>query len=530
MKQEIPKSEIVSVEAKEEGRLPVSDVVAEKNQNGAEKFSLLEDAVFRFMRDGQNPDSILERPLVERQADSKIIQKHWVLFEKSFDDTEFALHVLRCLNQLAQTGEFSTLATRTLGAHVDDLDAYILHPETMRGDSDTVRVAGFEGMAHVARGKDQKDKQIRRAKVLLGKNLPLLFDALERENEGIQYLDVFCDIAYSLDDRDFLLAKEWFNEFLEKEEYAEVESGALLARLAKRISGGNDMNRTVEFSNVLFNKYGWKADEYLRDWGHGSENYDEYLETIPRHLKNMINLERFHPGAVETLRREFRVTHFGRYTFELLEKQYRERNNDKMPYGVIVMPKDDHNGVFNQQVEVLAEFDESLRDAYTTRIVECESKWDIGRMLLTLDKRYGNNHKISFVILGGHGGGEEIRLGDSRNKVGESRERDQIFISDLTKPGPERGSYTRGVIKRISSFFEKDVVIVINSCCSGAKSGIGQRLSKVFGCEVIGPDAPAALVKLKAILSKDGKKLQGIRAKFDVGAHAKAYKKGNPVN
>lgn len=227
----------------------------------------------------------------------------------------------------------------------------------------------------------------------------------------------------------------------------------------------------------------WEISKYIPKEDQAVDIRDAWLEStkkdyvpaiIARNLFAIRSLEQKNQGSVQRLYEEFGIRDFARYPEELLVSQDKNRNDASTPYGVVIYPRNDHNGAFYHPGP-LQELYQDLQGGYHTRIVEAKGKIDIARKLIELDRRYGAQHKISFAILGGHGTQDSIRFGDySHHKT------DKLFTEDLMGYG----------VRRTKHFFEENPTIILDSCSTGARAGIGQKLSQQIGARVIAPDQP----------------------------------------
>ncbi|MFA6552678.1 MAG: hypothetical protein WCT19_04240 [Candidatus Paceibacterota bacterium] len=235
----------------------------------------------------------------------------------------------------------------------------------------------------------------------------------------------------------------------------------------------------LEFINPFLEKVRLPKTEILASWkvSRGA-NKTEYA--VYQNLKTIIDLEKIRPGASEFLYDEFGIADFGRYPVELLMMQVDEFESLDLPYGVIIYPRNDWNGAFYEDKDVLKDFMEELQGQFSLRVAECESKMDIARILIKLNKHYnpddGMGHKISLLILGGHGTEDSIQFGGRD-------ERHSLFMNDLFGGG----------VQKTNRFFEENPTIILSSCSTGAEGGIGQELSKKFGAKVIAPKVPTNL-------------------------------------
>lgn len=137
----------------------------------------------------------------------------------------------------------------------------------------------------------------------------------------------------------------------------------------------------------------------------------------------------------------------------------------------------------------MRELYQDLQGGYHIRIIEAKSKIDIARKLIELDRRYGAQHKISFAIIGGHGTENSIQFGDY-----SYHETNKLLTEDLMGYG----------VRRTKHFFEEKPTIILESCSTGARSGIGQKLSRQIGARVIAPAQPSNTKSLHGSI-KQGK-------------------------
>jgi hypothetical protein len=192
-------------------------------------------------------------------------------------------------------------------------------------------------------------------------------------------------------------------------------------------------------------------------------------------------LEMRRPGSVGTLHKEFGIKNFARYSWDLLTRQYDDRNRTDSPYGIVLYPRYDHNGAFFQDRAV---FDTLLNDLGAKagiRVMEAGSTYEIVRRLIALDKRYGRTHKISFAIVGGHGAKENIEFSQGVEKY-------RLSLEDLLGRGAPR----------TSKFFEASPTFILNSCSTGQEGGIGQKLSQTLNANVIAPEHPTSVRLIRA--------------------------------
>lgn len=238
-----------------------------------------------------------------------------------------------------------------------------------------------------------------------------------------------------------------------------------------------------EIVDSYFSRYNLDPNT-LNDW-YRSRN-SAYGEVVSSNLEVVAELETERPGIASFLKKEFNITDFARYPKELLVKQFDEFERTDLPYGVVLYPKKDYNGAFYQTKEALEGLAKGVEGNFAVRIFEADSKYDIARVLIKLERKYGPNHKISFALIAGHGTEGSI-------KFGGKEERNKLRLEDLKGRG----------VQRTSEFFEPNPNIILVSCSTGAKEGIAQHLSEMMGAKVIAPDRPSNITGIEAKI-KDG--------------------------
>lgn len=240
----------------------------------------------------------------------------------------------------------------------------------------------------------------------------------------------------------------------------------------------------IEILSGELKKLGFSHEQafvVLSDWVR-SAKIEDIESTVVLNFESIEGLEEKEHGCPVLLHEEFGISDFARYPSSLLLEQYRKREDCDKPYGVIIFPKEDYNGAFYADGSrwALGDLDESAKGKFYLRVAECESKQDIARVFIKFNKKYnpkdGSGHKISLLILGGHGTEYSIRFGgdDARHT---------LQIEDFTGKG----------VKKTSKFFESNPTIILSSCSTGVEEGIGQELSKKLGAKVIAPKVPTNL-------------------------------------
>ncbi|OGH95235.1 MAG: hypothetical protein A2538_01370 [Candidatus Magasanikbacteria bacterium RIFOXYD2_FULL_41_14] len=271
--------------------------------------------------------------------------------------------------------------------------------------------------------------------------------------------------------------------------------------IAEMIAGDDDRLPIRGF--ILCDLKGLPVEQikaYLPDWKRG--NLKDKRRAVGENFEMYIELELEHPGITASLTKDCGIVNFGRYPKDILISQFRqlqEKEKFDRPYGVVVFPKDDHNGAFSTDAwrfgklkqQIQSNKDSNGKDIpYELRFFEADSKVDLVRYLIKLGKWFPS-HKISFAIIGGHGEKDGIHFGKG-----------DLLVDDLS--GKSSG--------RLGDFFESNPSIVLASCSTGQSGGIGEKISRVLGAHVSAPNKPTGVENY--IISTDENGQIHLDAKF----------------
>lgn len=217
----------------------------------------------------------------------------------------------------------------------------------------------------------------------------------------------------------------------------------------------------------FFKENDMDEDVYVEAWRRGMGDVVENFRLNRIAVEKLIQ-ERG-KDAVHTLSSEFGIKNFGRYPLELLTKQLDEKDDTEAKYGIILYPEFDHGLAFtsDEDREMMRSLYEQLQGKYKLRIGEVGSRYELAKRLSLLHKKYG---KASFAVIGAHGAEEMMQLGFGS-------ERRELSTSDLEGAAAER----------VGDYFEDGSSIILESCSTGADSGIAEKLSSVLGKRVIAP-------------------------------------------
>lgn len=261
------------------------------------------------------------------------------------------------------------------------------------------------------------------------------------------------------------------------------------------------------------NNFGVNSDALIEKWLDSSPG----ISVVRENLQALISLEKRRPGIGRLLNEQFGICNFARYPEEMLIAQYDEVDKTDIPYGVIMFSSFDHNGAFYTDRQNLNSLHRQIKGKYALRVVEAVGKLDIAKRLHRLSRKYGDNNKISFAIVGGHGNEDSIQFGEGRSVEGAFNYSDVFFES----------VFGRGRLAGYSNYFVKNPTVILLSCSTGKgkKGGIAGILSSTFGT-VIAPSENVTGASFK-IAEENG------RLSFEVkykGAKTVTFVKGRPVN
>lgn len=214
-------------------------------------------------------------------------------------------------------------------------------------------------------------------------------------------------------------------------------------------------------------------------------------------LNNIRKIFKKNYKAVPKLINEYGIRFFGRYVPEMLLDCAIPKKGDTRPAWLAIYPYSDHNGAFymNQSFDI---YDQTT-EKYRPQVYECQGK--IG-LIRALRKNLAQNGPAAFAIIGGHGSEYTIQFGDRNSDVGN------LLVEDFTDGNSS---------KRASKYFKDDATIILESCSTGAKGGIGQFINEKLGIRVIAPTIPSHIRQI--VYHDDGK--DGKTPKFKVNFSSK---------
>ena len=231
---------------------------------------------------------------------------------------------------------------------------------------------------------------------------------------------------------------------------------------------------------------GLDAAALFQAWEHGTpsdfQDARDYMlrGTFSINTSVIAKLERAHRGSAALLQKRYGICMFMRYPLELLIKQYETRDEKDKPQAVVVFPHGDWNNAFTSHAPT-NQFDtlqQQLGDKYTLRFSETGGRYGFMRSLARMHRDHG---KISFAVIGGHGTADGIHFGDNNSH------QNRLLLR-------RRDLRTSGMARMGREFFEPGATVLLESCSTGQKGGIAQRMAEAWGVTVIGPNKPSSVM------------------------------------
>ncbi len=244
-----------------------------------------------------------------------------------------------------------------------------------------------------------------------------------------------------------------------------------------------------EFHNLVYEvvhhyikqTYGITIDP-KKDWGMDQDVVHKAING----LETLRQLEAAHPNSPKLLYDQFGIKEFYRYPVEMLIAQCEQVNED-IPYGIVIYPRADHNGAFDDTIKNFVTLYQETKDKYAIRVFESESKIDMARAMLKLKHKY--DHKASFLILGAHGMWGQIM------NFGGKEGRGTLSSDMMSKPA----------MQRMKDFFVEEPSVVLVSCTTGEEKGLAQTMSQEFpGAKIHAPNVATSLESIHAKIDEHG--------------------------
>ncbi len=269
------------------------------------------------------------------------------------------------------------------------------------------------------------------------------------------------------------------------------------------------------FLDEVLRGYNVSPDDFHNAWQRSisDSSRTSFHIYVQRNLETMGEIDyRCRENTISYLNKNFGIYDFGRYPADMLIRQYNAEHTPEIasPYGLVINPRDDHNGVFYHLYGVYDKLNRSLEEQdqpWLMRVIEVDNKREMARRVVEFIKKYG---PAKFGIIGGHGTTKTIRLGEGSGMY-------VLHADDLEGSGIQRGG---------KKLFEEGATIILNSCTTGAEEGIAEKMSETFGLTIIAPDRPTATTSIDIEIHGDKVRLS---AKYRDRNSSRTYKEGTHI-
>lgn len=209
------------------------------------------------------------------------------------------------------------------------------------------------------------------------------------------------------------------------------------------------------------------------------------------HLRRIAKIERERPGAAALLHGFYGIRQFGRYSTDHLLRQYDAHGDALKPYGVQIKAEKDWNKAFSEswggRVDTgLGQLERG--GEYFVRSIEASDSHELLRRMAALDRLYGAQQNIAFVVVDAHGKPELMELGGGERALGS------LVLQ-----------HNYGATRE---WFIENPTILLASCSTGQEGGIAQEISRQLHATVIAPGDPAGVETLVAVETNGKLKLE----------------------
>jgi len=216
---------------------------------------------------------------------------------------------------------------------------------------------------------------------------------------------------------------------------------------------------------------------------------------IRRNIDRIEYMESQRPGMTLALKDRYGIQAFGRYPAEALIWQFDHGQKPNLDYGLLVFPREDHNGAFYSDEITLEDlFNNMLSDEQRWGgfvIIEADNRLEMIRRVNAVRKTCGS---ASFGIIAGHGTERSIQFGDQFDSGGK------LLIEDISMMTAVAGRFPENKITRETPpLFKEGSTIILDSCSTGSAGGIGAKISELTRGKVIAPLVPTGIRKIDFI-------------------------------
>ncbi len=255
----------------------------------------------------------------------------------------------------------------------------------------------------------------------------------------------------------------------------------------------------IEDASVFTNS--WLEADYFED---GS--------CVIKNLKNVSDLEKIQKGAVKKLYENNGVTRFDRMSPEFWIKQL-EIADQEGQYGMFITSRHDHNNAFEKnglgpKLENIS--NELSNHDYLTRYIEVANKIDLAKRLLRQDIKFGDQNKIEYAIVFGHGSPDGIILTQDFDEKSIEEVSKADFVRSEDKRYLSKDDFKGEGFKKAKRFFVETPRVGFISCSVGAQGGYAQEFSRTYNADSLAADKPIGIKDLAVSFDNENKPIFNI--------------------
>lgn len=310
-----------------------------------------------------------------------------------------------------------------------------------------------------------------------------------------------------------------YYDILNKSEVFEIVGPYVSCQEEKYRVEDKNMEGFADALKGWIGRFGLPVDATWEQWMEGLDGSESFFRRMMERCLVVEELEKKNPGITKKLYEDFGILNFHRYGIGLMQFQYEQIDNLDLPYGIIMYPKTDWNTCFSNQAELLTNLaSELLEDGIGVRCVEAGNLPALYRLLTKLNSKYnsGQNNRMRFGVLGGHGSRSSILLGKTEKEGSKMTSEQLDQLRDYHADADDEESWDSAevlrsddrywqYIDRIRKYFVDSASVVLFSCSTGKEGGIAQRIADKYGFMTSAPDHNTSFSKIDISYDKAGK-------------------------
>ncbi len=293
-------------------------------------------------------------------------------------------------------------------------------------------------------------------------------------------------------------SREWSNKTINETTGEEGESEFVQKNLPGYLLASHfdePHKKGKEMLQPFFDEYDLDIDKISQSW----RRQNIKIENIRKNIKMIEELEKERPGITKYLLEEFNIANPAFHFKEMLIKQYEQKDDLEIPYGIVAVAPYRH--FFPSGLEEVLKINKVggksalsklEENQVATRIVEFSSSYDLIYHLLKLRNKYNPNEeeekKTKFFIEHSHGRPEYLD-----NNLNSEERISKKNLKDLTEKEREK----------IKNLFSKSCDFAAFSCFVGTEGGLAQSWSSIVDGNVFAPEEPIGNINMDVRVDKE---------------------------